>query len=109
MKAGSVPKVAKVKKWKSLEANGFIFVWHHVDEDAEPWQMKIVPEVEDGQWVYYGKNEFLVNAHIQDIPENGADVAHLSAVHGPNCMSGSDIRYARPAWAEFGMHAWHAR
>lgn len=107
-KSGAVPKVAKVKKWTSMEANGFIFVWHHVDEGVEPWPMMVVPEVEDGRWVYYGKNEFLVNAHIQDIPENGADVAHLSAVHGPNCLSGSDIRYSRPAWAEFGMHAWHA-
>lgn len=108
MKSGTIPKSAKLKKWKSLEANGFIFVWHHVDETVEPWEMKIVPEIEDGRWVYYGRNEFLVNAHIQDIPENGADVAHLSAVHGPNCMSGSDLRYYRPAWAEFGMHAWNA-
>lgn len=107
-KTGSIPKVARVKKWTSLEANGFIFLWHHVDEEVTPWQLNIVPEVEDGRWVYYGKNEFLVNAHIQDIPENGADVAHLSAVHGPNMLSGSDIRYARPLWAEFGMHAWQA-
>ncbi|XP_058444563.1 cholesterol 7-desaturase nvd [Malaya genurostris] len=107
-KSGIVPKVAKVKKWKSIEANGFIFVWHHIDEQIEPWELTIVPEIENGQWVYYGKNEFLVNAHIQDIPENGADVAHLSSVHGPNMLSGSDIRYFRASWAEFGMHTWQA-
>uniref|UniRef100_A0A182W4V2 cholesterol 7-desaturase n=1 Tax=Anopheles minimus TaxID=112268 RepID=A0A182W4V2_9DIPT len=107
-KSGTVPKVARLRKWRSLEVNGFIFVWHHVDREAEPWTFNVVQEIEDGRWVYYGKNEFLVNCHIQDVPENGADVAHLAAVHGPNMMSGSDIRYSRPAWADFGMHSWLA-
>lgn len=107
-KSGTVPKIAKVKKWTSLEANGFIFVWHHVDEAAKPWELSIVPEIEDGRWSYYGKNEFLVNVHIQDIPENGADVAHLAAVHQPNCLSGSDIRYMRPNWGAIGKHIWVA-
>ena len=36
---------------------------------------------EEGGWVYQGRNEYEVACHIQDIPENGADVAHLPAVH----------------------------
>ncbi|XP_050084957.1 cholesterol 7-desaturase nvd [Anopheles aquasalis] len=107
-RTGTIPKVARLRKWESLEVNGFIFVWHHADPDAAPWTFRVVQEIEDGRWAYYGKNEFLVNCHIQDVPENGADVAHLAAVHGPNMLSGSDIRYTRAAWADFGMHSWHA-
>ncbi|XP_035779182.1 cholesterol 7-desaturase-like [Anopheles albimanus] len=107
-RTGTIPKVARLRKWQSLEVNGFIFVWHHADPDAQPWTFRVVQEIEDGRWAYYGKNEFLVNCHIQDVPENGADVAHLAAVHGPNMLSGSDIRYSRAAWANFGMHSWLA-
>lgn len=66
-----VDKSAKLKKWKSREVNGLIFVWYHVD-DNEPWSIPVVPEIENNEWVFHGKNEFLVNSHIQDIPENGA-------------------------------------
>lgn len=89
----SIPK-AKVKAWKSCEQGGFIFVWYHVD-DAEPWTIPAVPEVENGNWVYHGRNEYFVNCHIQEIPENGADPAHLQAVHGPSIAAGSDLRTTR--------------
>lgn len=105
---GTVPKSAKVKKWISQEVNDTIFVWHHVDEDVEPWTLPVVSQIESGQWHFHGRNEFLVSCHIQEIPENGADVAHLNVVHGPSMLSGSDIRHSRAAWASFGMHTWNA-
>ncbi|XP_055613089.1 cholesterol 7-desaturase nvd isoform X2 [Uranotaenia lowii] len=108
IKTGSIPKVAKLKKWKSIEANGFIFVWHHSDENVVPWGIQPIPEIENDEWVFYGKNEFLVNAHIQDIPENGADIAHLNAVHGPNVMYGSENGSSGSKHFVFGMHAWQA-
>lgn len=64
---------------------------------------------DSGEWCYYGRNEFLISCHIQEIPENGADVAHLNAVHGPNMLTGSDIRYSRQPWASFGIHSWNAQ
>ena len=87
--------------------NGSIFVWHN-KENEEPWAIPVVKEVDTGEWMYYGRNEFLVSAHIQDIAENGADVAHLSAVHGPSMMAGSDLRTSRTPWASFGTHSWGA-
>jgi cholesterol 7-desaturase len=62
--------------WKSREVNGLIFIWHHV-ENEEPWELPVVNKIDSGEWVFHGKNEFLVNSHIQDIPENGADVGEL--------------------------------
>lgn len=69
----AVEKSAKIKKWTSQEANGLIFVWYHA-ENEDPWELPIVNEIDKGDWIFHGKNEFIVNSHIQDIPENGADV-----------------------------------
>lgn len=105
----SVPKSAKVKKWASCEINEEIFVWYHAESPEPVWQVPSSPEVETGDWIYLGRNEFLVNCHIQEIPENGADVAHLNAVHGPNMLAGSDLRFSRVLWASFGLHEWSAQ
>lgn len=105
---GAIPKNAKVKKWISQESNGAVYVWYHA-ENEEPWELTGIKEIDSGEWIYHGRNEFLINCHIQDIPENGADVAHLAAVHGPNMLTGNDLRFSRTAWANFGMHSWNAR
>lgn len=60
--------------------NGLIFIWYHAEDDEEPWEIPVVAEVENGEWKFHGKNEFLVNSHIQDIPENGADVGGFEGV-----------------------------
>lgn len=81
-----MPDFARVRCWESFEANGFIFVWHHAEGDAPTWWPRPVAAIEDGSWAFVGRNEFLVSCHIQEIPENGADVAHLNAVHGPGMV-----------------------
>ena len=50
----------------------------------------------------------MINSHIQDIPENGADNAHLEAVHGPSILSGSDVRFSRTKFS-IGSHVWSAK
>lgn len=77
LKQFTVEKSAQLKKWKSLEQNGLIFVWFHA-ENAEPWELPLVDEVHSGKWKFHGYNEFLIKCHIQDIPENGADVGELN-------------------------------
>lgn len=56
--------------------SGLIFVWYHA-ENEKPWNIPSVKELENNDWAFHGKNEFLVNSHIQDIPENGADVGEI--------------------------------
>jgi len=76
-----------LKTWHSCEENGFIFVWYHCDGDEPSWQMckaARLPELK-----YVGRTEHIVNCHIQDIPENAADVAHLHHLHKP--VLGGDI------------------
>lgn len=44
----------------------------------------------------------------QEIPENGGDVAHLNAIHGPSLFAGSDLRTYEKALLGFSRHIWSA-
>lgn len=100
-----VPKSAKLKKWTTCEVNEAVFVWYHA-EGEKPWTLPAVPEVDNSKWVFMGKSEFVINGHIQQVPENAADVGHLNAIHSPNMFTGSDIRFTRPFWGSFATHTW---
>lgn len=78
----SVEKSARLKKWTALERNGLIFVWYHA-ENATPWELPTVDSIESGQWTFHGHNEFSIKCHIQDIPENGADVGESKSFQYP--------------------------
>ncbi|KAG8040295.1 hypothetical protein G9C98_000866 [Cotesia typhae] len=69
--------------WHCREVNGIIFVWYHAELSDPEWELEPIPQISDGSWRFQGRNDFHVSCHIQDIPENGADWAHLNAVHGP--------------------------
>uniref|UniRef100_A0A1B6E9K0 cholesterol 7-desaturase n=1 Tax=Clastoptera arizonana TaxID=38151 RepID=A0A1B6E9K0_9HEMI len=103
-----VPSHAQVKKWTSCEVNQFIFVWYHSDGVEPFWHIEPIHEINIGKWWYRGRSEFIINCHIQEIPENGADVAHLNAIHAPSLLGGSDLRYYEKCWLSFARHAWNA-
>ncbi|KAJ8683802.1 hypothetical protein QAD02_019594 [Eretmocerus hayati] len=81
--AGSI----KTRVWESCEANGVIFMWHHAEHSQPYWWPQQIEKIENGSWGYQGRNEFYINCHIQEIPENGADWAHLEALHGPSILA----------------------
>ncbi|KAJ1519206.1 hypothetical protein ONE63_011188 [Megalurothrips usitatus] len=81
--AQKVPAFARVRRWESREINGLVFVWYHAEGEPPAWEPQPMPPLEDGSLTFGGRYEFLVACHIQDIPENAADVAHFDAVHGP--------------------------
>ncbi|KYQ47715.1 hypothetical protein ALC60_13235 [Trachymyrmex zeteki] len=76
-----VPYVARVKVWKSCEVNRVIFVWYHSESTEPDWQPQPHTFVSTGAWRFQGRNEYLINCHIQDVTENGPDVAHLNELH----------------------------
>ncbi|CAO1389374.1 unnamed protein product [Diamesa serratosioi] len=102
-----IEKVAKIKKWQSCEINKIIFVWYHT-EDEKPWNIPVISQIDEKVWQFHGRNEFMINSHIQDIPENGADNAHLGVVHGPSILAGSDVRFSRSKLS-IGSHVWSAK
>ncbi|XP_025419278.1 cholesterol 7-desaturase isoform X2 [Sipha flava] len=96
-----------VKKWESFEANGFIFVWYHSENEKPSWYPPRDEMISN--WTYRGRSEHYVNAHVQDIPENGADVAHLSVLHGDMALGGQYAAQANTSlWNILGNHKWKA-
>lgn len=87
--------------------DGFIFIWYHAEQTELPWDLPVPMGEIDDTFVYHGHNEFYINCHIQEIPENGADIAHFNAIHKKNFINGS--------WAQkkrlfgLGSHHWKAR
>lgn len=61
----SVPEFAKVHRWPSREVNGLILVWFHCDGKDPEWTVPEHEEITEGKWVYRGRTEHFINAHIE--------------------------------------------
>ncbi|KAK6194771.1 hypothetical protein SNE40_000333 [Patella caerulea] len=103
-----IPEIAKVKSWPILEINGWIYLWHHAEGIDPTWLPPELEDIANGTWTYRGRTEHLVNSHIEEIPQNGADVVHLAHVHGPLLGAGVDLRYMWSKLWGFGHHEWQA-
>lgn len=100
-----------LKKWQSLERSGFIYVWFHAENEEPTWWPPAVSQIESGEWTYGGRSENLVNCHLQEIPENGADIGHFMPVHSVSAATFSYFgKYARSSICSFllGHHQWNA-
>lgn len=105
------PAGIRLKQWSSLERNGYVCVWFHAEGEEPLWFPPTTPEIDSGEWQYGGRTENIVNCHLQEIPENGADVGHLNAVHAPSMVWGSAFgSWTRNKLANFffGAHEWSA-
>ncbi|KAJ2941908.1 hypothetical protein O0L34_g10723 [Tuta absoluta] len=103
--AETVPKGVSIKTWTVVEAEGAIWIWHDAEGRPPLWDLSDPPELKT--YSYRGHNHFTVNCHIQEIPENGADVAHLNAVHATSLVTRLAEKY--PLLLNFiGCHYWTA-
>lgn len=101
-----IPESARVTSYCVLERNGFVYMWHHAEGNEPDWFPPEIPEITSGKWTYRGRIEHIINAHIEEIPENGADVAHLKQLHGPFMASGIDLRTSHSKYWKFVHHDW---
>ncbi|CAL1569651.1 unnamed protein product [Knipowitschia caucasica] len=106
--AQKVPEFARVGRWHSVEVNGQIYVWFHCDGEEPQWEVPEQEEISRGEWVYRGRTEHYVSAHIQEIPENAADIAHLGHLHQPGMIAGVDLRHTKNKAWDFMQHDWKA-
>ena len=91
----SIPSNAKVKSYPCLETNGQILIWYDAEGREPSWYPPDLPGINSGNWRLCGETEHILNCHIQEVPENGADVPHLEYLHGPFITSGTDLRKTR--------------
>jgi len=61
----AVPDVAKVKSYHVCELNGFIYMWYHAEGIEPSWCVPELEEVTRGEWVFRGRSEHYINAHIE--------------------------------------------
>ncbi|XP_049884446.1 cholesterol 7-desaturase nvd [Pectinophora gossypiella] len=100
----SVPKGVSIKSWETVEADGAVWIWYDAENRPPLWSLQDACTM---QMRCRGRNIFTVNCHIQEIPENGADVAHLNAVHSESLLSKLGEKY--PLLLNFiGSHYWTA-
>jgi len=77
----SIPSAARLDTAPLQECNGVIYIWHHAGGESPSWE---IPRIQDiTSWRYHcdGHSMHEVCAHVQEIPENGADNAHLNILH----------------------------
>jgi len=92
--------VAKTRSWPTVEKNDAIYMYFDALGRLEPqWQLPDIKEIYEMGYVSHGSFENHVEAHIQEIPENGSDVAHLGVLHVP---------FALNKWFPFISHKWSA-
>jgi phenylpropionate dioxygenase-like ring-hydroxylating dioxygenase large terminal subunit len=95
-----VPQKTRAETYVCVERNEMILLWLGGEADAPrrgrgagkaavadvpEWEVPVEACVQEYQFV--GLVEHSVQAHVQEIPENGADGAHLLTVHAPFVVS----------------------
>jgi cholesterol 7-dehydrogenase len=95
-----VPEIAKTRSWPAVEKNDAIYMYYDALGRLEPsWHLPDIQEIYEMGYIAHGSFENYVEAHIQEIPENGSDVAHLGVLHVP---------FALNKWLPFISHKWSA-
>lgn len=51
--------------WLSCEINEQILVWFHCDGEEPSWTVPEQKEITNEEWVYRGRTEHFINAHIE--------------------------------------------
>ncbi|XP_054159641.1 cholesterol 7-desaturase nvd-like [Oppia nitens] len=94
MQSNEIP-TARLKTWETIEINATVFVWYHSHGVKPYWFPNEIHEIENNEWIYEGRTEHIVKCHFQEIPENGADWAHIQELHTPAVMAGNVINRSR--------------
>lgn len=74
----AIPPQAAVEAWAARESHGMVMVWYDAMKRAPFWE----PPLSSTPLRLHGISEHRVGCAIQEIPENGADIAHLDYLHG---------------------------
>jgi len=75
-------KKTEIHAYPTIERLGKIFVYYSSDYSSPTWG---IPEFEkeiSGNWSKPTYKEMTIKTHIQELAENGFDVAHFQPVHG---------------------------
>jgi len=77
-----IPPNAALRRWPVKEINGLVMVYHD-EQGAEPaWEPPEMPEYHDPAWLPFRfAGRYKIRTHVQEIAENGMDMAHFPFLH----------------------------
>jgi 3-ketosteroid 9alpha-monooxygenase subunit A len=82
--AKKIPPAARIEALPIRERNGVVLVWHHPRGEAPSFE---IPAFEEAPWSKPRWLDLEYEMHLQEVAENGVDIAHFPAVHA--CSRGS--------------------
>jgi phenylpropionate dioxygenase-like ring-hydroxylating dioxygenase large terminal subunit len=82
--ARKIPPKAVTRAWPVCEANGVVMAWYHPRREPPTWQFPVFAESTDPAFTPFntGPRWPRMRTHVQELAENGMDMAHFSVVHG---------------------------
>jgi phenylpropionate dioxygenase-like ring-hydroxylating dioxygenase large terminal subunit len=81
--ASIVPSRARLGNWAVRAVNGAIMVWFDEAGRQPIWEVPELPEWQSAGWTRFRPTRSRrVRTHVQELAENGVDLAHFPAIHG---------------------------
>jgi nitrite reductase/ring-hydroxylating ferredoxin subunit len=77
-----IPARAQARTYPTVERNGMIWAWHHTEEGEPFFDVPVVAEFGDPDWLEPTTIDFHISTSCQEMAENNHDFAHFKYVHG---------------------------
>ena len=81
-----IPKTATARSYPVVERNQMIWAWHHLRGGEPFYEVPVVPEFDDPEWLPIIVRDFEVATCAQEMAENNVDRAHFKFVHGTDAI-----------------------
>ena len=79
--ASKIPPKAQIRSWLVREVNGVIMVYYHAKGEPPTWEMPELSEWNPQEYTHFKRYSWKIRTHIQELVENGVDIAHLPILH----------------------------
>ncbi len=89
--AERVPPRAAVRAYPTIERNGMIWAWFHLEGKPPFYDVPEVPELADPAWSEPFVADFVIDTVCQEMAENNHDPAHFQFVHGTEDIPQEDV------------------
>lgn len=82
-----------IKKYHVSEKNKVIWAWYHPEDKAPFFDVMEHEEVTNPEWVDLKRFDWEISTNVQEIAENGVDVAHFKYVHSMEAVPEGETTY----------------
>lgn len=79
--ANRIPAAARLKRWRVVEKNQLILIWHDADGGEPDYEIPVIEGAYNRDWTEWEMMEIPLEVHPREIVDNLADKAHFGPVH----------------------------